>query len=1131
MKSNFLQQLFTLMKYSLLIIIVQSISLNLLIADDVHAQKTKSIRKVSISIESAQSDLLTLLNEIEAKTDYKFAYNNSRDLERLGEIQITSDSYTVYELLREIAQQTGLDFKQVDQTINISKVRQKTVGEVEISIADEQITISGQVTDETGATLPGATIMVKSTTNGTTTDVDGNFKINASEDAVLVVTFVGYEIMEIPVNNRSVIDVQLKSDATQLEELVVVGYGSKRKADITSAVSVVDMKDMGDQPVANATQFLRGKAAGVSVAQTDGTPGKEMSIMIRGVGSLGTNQAPLFVIDGFPVGNQMGNINPDDIESITVLKDAASTAIYGARGSNGVILITTKKAKEGEVSVTASVNYGFQNIPDSKRIKMMSGTEYAQWRKEQFIAKSVLAGNGVPTIDEIPENYRYPEQTQYSTDWFDEIVNDNAAFQNYNVTLSSGKGDIKTLVSAGYLGQNGAIIKTNFERFNLRANIDGKINDFLTMGLNIVGSRSNERFINTTGRDAIIGTALWADPRFPVYNPDGSFVDYIGGDGGTFGSVNPVMELTQEKNTEHLNNLLSNAYVQVAFLNDFTFRTSFNSSLTSGRVNRWRPSTLAGSGFNQPPPRNATLSESYSNIINWSADQLLSYSKRIDDNQFDIMLGYSAQEQTFRSLSGSGTTFPDDVVQFLNNAENFSVGSDEESWSLLAYFIRANYTFKDKYLLSATFRREGSSRFGKNNLWGSFPAFSAGWRLSEESFMTNINWLSDLKLRASYGVTGNNNIGEYQNSSNLITDNYIIGGQLAPGQRLGGFVNTNLGWEQSNQVDIGMDFSVFENKLVLTVEWYKKITEDMLLSAPLPIITGFGSTLTNLGKVENKGVEVAVGYRTKVGDDLNIRADFNISFNRNKVLAINGENDEIFSYNFYGTSYRSAVGRPIGMMWGYEMIGIFDTQEQIDSSPTQDAAIPGVFIYRDRNNDGEITYGNTSPDMGEMGNPHPDFIAGLTLGADYKGFDFNILFTGAYDYDIARQIEKTTLNMDGVFNILAEAKNRWKSAEDPGNGWIPTSSHWKWQRETNSRYVSDGSHVWLRNITIGYTLPSDLPVLGGTRVFANGDNLALMTNYPGSNVDIDRDEGRNLGNDDEAYPIPRIFTFGASIKF
>ncbi len=1131
MKSNYLRQLYALMKYSILIIIVQSMTLNLLLADKVHAQNAKSIRKVSISIESTQNDLYSLLEEIESKTDYKFAYNNTSDFEKLGDIQITSDNTTVFEVLEEIAKQTGLDFKQVDKTINISPARSKSRGEVEINVAVEQQTITGKVTDETGAALPGATIVVKSTTNGTTTNVDGTFRIDAPADATLVVTFVGYEVQEIPVNNRSVIDVQLSEDATKLEELVVMGYGSKRKGDITSAVSVVDMKDMGDQPVANGTQFLRGKAAGVTVAQTDGTPGQEMSIMIRGVGSLGTNQAPLFVIDGFPVGNQMGNINPDDIESITVLKDAASTAIYGARGSNGVVLVTTKRAKEGEVSVIAAINYGFQNIPESKRIKMMSGQQYAQWRKEQFIDKSILAGNGVPTIDQIPENYRFPEQTQYSTDWFDEITNDNAAFQNYNVTLSSGKGDVKTLVSAGYLSQEGAIIKTNFERYNLRANIDGKVNEFLSMGLNVVGSRSNERFIGSTGRSAIIGKALWADPRYPVYNPDGSFLDYIGGDGGTFGSTNPVMQLHQEKNTEHINNLLSNAYVELSFLEDFKFRTSYNVSLTNGRVNRWRPSTLAGNGFNQPPPRNATLSETYREVINWSADQLLSYSKKIDAHQFDIMLGYSAQEQTFRSLSGSGNTFPDDIVQFLNNAENVNVESDEESWSLLAYFVRANYSFKDKYLFSATFRREGSSRFGKNNLWGNFPAFSAGWRLSEESFLTDISWVSDLKLRASYGVTGNNNIGEYQNSSNLITDNYIIGGQLAPGQRLGGFVNANLGWEQSNQIDIGMDFSAFEGKLNLTVEWYNKITEDMLLSAPLPIITGFGSTLTNLGKVENKGVEVAVGYRTNVGNDLNVRADFNISFNRNKVLAINGENDEIINNSFYGQAYRSAVGRPIGMMWGYDMIGIFADQAEVDALPFQDGAIPGTFIYRDRNGDGEITYGNTSPDMGEIGNPHPDFIAGLTLGADYKGFDLNILFTGAYDYDISRQIEKTTLNMDGVFNILAEAVNRWKSPEDQGNGWIPTSSTWKWQRETSSRYVSDGSHVWLRNITIGYTLPNNLPVMGGTRFYANADNLALWTNYPGSNVDVDRGEGRSLGTDDEAYPVPRIFTFGATINF
>ncbi|MEQ6119604.1 TonB-dependent receptor [Reichenbachiella sp. MALMAid0571] len=1131
MKSNLLQQLFTLMKYSLLIIIIQTISLNLLLADIVNAQKAQSIREVSISLESSQTKLFAILREIESKTDYKFAYNG-KDLKKLNYINTSKDKTSVYEILYEIARQTGLDFKQVNQTINVSQSKKKNGGEVKIKTAIEPIKLTGVITDEMGEPMIGVTVRVQGSNTGMITDVNGKYSIEADTDAILLFSFVGYITEQIPVGNRTVIDVQMRLDAQQLEELVVVGYGSKRKADITSAVSVVDMKDMGNQPASNAARFLRGKAAGVVVTQGSGTPGQEMSVMIRGVSSLGTDQRPLYVVDGFPVGNEMGkNLNPNDIESISVLKDAASTAIYGARGSNGVVLITTKRAKEGEVSITASANYGFQNIPDSRRVKMMSGPEYAQWRKEQFIEKSILAGNGVPSIDDIPENYRYPEQTKYSTDWFDEIMNHNAAFENYNVTLSSGKGDVKSLVSVSYLNQEGAVIKTNFERFNIRANIDGKINNFISMGLNIVGSHSNERFANTTNRDAIIGKALWADPREPVFNEDGSWNDYIGGNGGTFGSANPVMELHQTKNTQGRSNLTSNGYMQITFLKDFKFRTSVNTSITNFKRNEFRPSTLAGTGFDQAPPRNATLAESYTNWINVSADQLLSYSKSIENHQFDVMLGYTSQEQTDRSLSGTGNTFPDDEIRFLDNAENTTTSSSESSWSLLAYFARLNYSYKGKYLMSASYRREGSSRFGKNNLWGTFPAVSVGWRLSEEAFMSDLSFLSDLKLRASFGVTGNNNIGEYNNSSNLSTEGYIIGGQYASGQKLSGFVNTNLGWEQSDQLDIGLDLMAFDNKLSFTAELYKKITNDMLLSAPLPIITGFSSTLTNLGKVENKGLELAIGYRTNVGQDLRLRGDFNIAFNKNKVLEINGDNDELWTGGFYGTYNRSTVGRPIGVFVGYQMLGIFNTQAEIDASPVQDGAIPGVYKYADINNDGIISYSNTGGDMVEIGNPHPDFTWGLTLGADYKGFDLNVLFTGAQDYDISRQIEKTTLNMDGVFNILAEAKNRWKSAEDPGNGWIPTSSHWKWERETNSRYIYDASHMWVKSITLGYTLPSTTPVLAGTRFYFNIDNLLIVTNYPGNNVDIDRSDGRSFGDDDEAYPVPRIVTLGASIRF
>lgn len=987
-------------------------------------------------------------------------------------------------------------------------------------------TVSGKVTSaEDGASIPGVNVLVKNTSTGTVTDVNGDYTISVEDDATLVFSSIGYTTQEVAVGDRSVIDLVLVADIQSLSEVVVIGYGSQRRADITSAVSVVDIENIKDRPIANLTNLLQGQAPGVVVKQTTGTPGQELEVNIRGISSLGAGSNPLYVIDGFPVGTSAGqNINPADIESITVLKDAASTAIYGARGSNGVILITTKSAKEGEVNLTFNAIYGVQNIPDSRRTKMMNGVEFAQFKQESFMDKIRYFEGREPSIEEVPIDYRYPEQTQYSTNWLDEILNQNARFQNYNVTLGAGKGPIKSLISVGYLNQEGAVIETGFERFNVRANLNGDINKNISMGWNIVGSFSKEQYAQTTGRDAIIGSALWADPREPVYNEDGTFNDYIGGHDGIFGTSNPVQELMEMERNRNTTNVLTNGYLEFSFLKDFKFRSSVNAGIINLRQKEFRPSFLAGRGFNNPPPREAYQDELYSEAINVSADQVLTYTKDLGDHHISAMAGYSAQEETVRGITASGDEYPNDIVRFLDAAVRVDAGSSEESWSLLAYIGRFNYSYQDKYLLSATYRREGSSRFGANNKWGNFPAVSVGWRLSEESFIQDNAWITDLKLRGSWGVTGNNNIGNYRSLSTLNASNYILGGNFASGQVLSSFANADLGWEQSNQVNIGMDLALLENRLVFTAEYYKKITNDMLLPIEIPVISGFQSTFSNIGKVENKGLEFALGYRTSV-NDINIHTDFNIAFNRNKVLEILGENDEIRNGGFYSTYNVSVPGRPIGMIHGFRMLGIFNTEAEIAEAPTQDGAIPGVYRYEDTNGDGVISY--DTEDMVEIGNPHPKFVWGFTLGGDYKRFDVNILFTGAQDFDLFRNIEATTLNMDGVFNILQSGKNRWRSAENPGNGIAPTSNTWKWQRESNSRYVYDGSHAWVKNVTLGYTLPN----MNNTRVYFSADNLLLISDYPGNNPEVNQRGGINPGFDDETYPVPRTFSLGAKINF
>lgn len=1116
-----------LMLYSILI---QPFLIDMLYATDGHGQDDQSVYDIHISLSKENYQLAEVLKEIEEKTGFLFTYDDSK-VSLSSNVWLGKNEGSVGDILMELSKLESIKFKRIGRNIHISR---KTDAETTIIeqavVVQPMLLVEGKVTSSTdGGELPGVNVLVKGSSTGTVTDIDGRYTINVPDaNDTLIFSSIGYTAQEVAVNGRTVVDIALREDIQSLSEVVVVGYGSQRKADITSAVSVVSMENIGNIPITNASRFLQGQAAGVLVRQNTGRPGEELEVQVRGLGSLGAGSKPLYVIDGFPIGTSVGqHLNPNDIESMTVLKDAASTAIYGARGSNGVILITTKSAKAGEVNINFTANYGVSNIPDSRRTKMMNGVEFAQFKKESFMDRIRYFEGREPALEEVPEEFRYPEQTQYSTDWFEELTNTNAAFQNYNVTLSAGKGDVRTLLSVGYLNQQGTVINTNFERFNIRANIEGKVNDFIRVGWNIAGSRTDDLFAETTGRDALIGRALWLDPRYPVYNADGSYNDYIGGTNGVFGSANIIQEMNEMERNRDATNVLTNGFLEFSFLKDFKFRTAVNANLTYEKYKAFRPSTIAGTGFNQPPPREATLFESSAETINIAADQLLSYSKELGNHRLEAMAGYSAQEETWKFLSGSGNEFPNDIVRYLNSAIRVGAGSSETSWSLLAYFGRVNYSFKDKYLLSASYRREGSSRFGANNKWGNFPAVSLGWRLSEESFMPSTDWLTDLKLRASYGVTGNNDIGNYVSLANLVETNYILGGNIANGQTIATFPNANLGWEQSNQIDIGIDLALFQNKLIFTGEYYERITNDMLLPIEIPVVSGFQSTFDNIGKVENKGIELALDYRTSI-NQLNLRSNFNISFNRNQVLEIFGENDAIWNGGFYGTYNVSRPGRPIGMLTGFKMAGIFNTEEEIDAWPTQDGAIPGTYKYLDTNGDGVITYDQL--DMVEIGNPHPDFIWGLTLAGDFKGFDLNILFTGAQNYDIYRNIEATTLNMDGVFNILAEGKNRWRSAENPGNGWIATTNTWKWQRESNSRYIYDASHLWMKNVSLGYTL-SPASFLPGARFYFSAENLVLLTNYPGNNPEVNQAGGTNPGRDDETYPVPRVFTLGTNIRF
>ncbi|WP_084439375.1 SusC/RagA family TonB-linked outer membrane protein [Dyadobacter alkalitolerans] len=1028
-------------------------------------------------------------------------------------------------------------------------------------VADRSI--KGKVADDKGLGLPGVSVILKGSSTGTVTDSEGSYSLNIPEtgENVLVFSFVGYVPKEIIVGNQSAVDVELLVDTKALEEVVVVGYGTQRKRDITSAVSVISMEDIGEVPKSNVTRMLQGQAPGVIIKQKSGTPGQQFEVKVRGISSLGAGSDPLYVIDGFPVGISAGqNLNPNDIETISILKDAAATAIYGARGSNGVVLITTKSAKDGKTNLNISVDYGIQNVPESRKTKVLNGQDFAQFKREVFIGRYVLANKKQPEESEIPIDFRNPADTKYSTNWFDLILHNNAPYKDINLTLSSGKGPIKSVVSAGYYKEDGALQYTGYDRASLRTNLAGEVNKFITIGMNIAGSYSRSSLSSTDGRNAQVGLTLIADPRYPAYDEKGELIPYYNGVGDIFGFPNPLYMLKNINRNRNIADVLASGYVELNIAKGLKFRSSVNAKINYNTYKEYIPSTIGlpvQTGTNGAPPRLATERDDAEELKNYATDQVLTYTPTLGkDHSMEATVGYSAQQEVVKGLYGSGNTFPDDLTPFLGSATIRSSNSMERKWTMLAYIARLNYAFRDKYLFSATFRREGSSRFSEGHKFGNFPAASVGWRISEESFIPKTPWLTELKLRASWGMTGNNTYrvsannnfgvgqnagddGNYESLSFLGVNNYILGNTLASGKTVTRFANPELTWETSNQLDIGLDLATFDNKLVFTVEYYKKITDDMLLGYSIPAVSGFTSTLKNLGKVENQGIEVAANYRIKVGQ-VNLRTNANITFNRNKVLAIRGQNDFILQGSQYGGYNIQQVGRPIGMIFGYRKLGIFNTQAEIDAAPLQEGAVPGAMIFADLHGaadggpDGIVSY--DTKDMTEIGNPNPKFNWAWTVGADYKRFDVSVLLMGAYKYDIYRNIEASTMNMDGVFNVLEKAKDRWRSPENPGSNPGAKNSqggtdYFKWSRESSERYVYDGTHMWIKNVTIGYTLPKLNGILSDARIFVNAANLLLITKYPGNNPDAGVRGGTELNNDDESYPVPRTFSAGLKVNF
>lgn len=1008
-------------------------------------------------------------------------------------------------------------------------------------VAQSATIVSGRVTDETGQALPGVTVLVKGTQNGTTTSADGAYRLSVpAANATLVASYVGYLSQEVAVNNRSTIDVRLVPGDKTLNEVVVVGYGTQEKKDLTGAIASVSSKDIQKLPVSGVDQALQGQVAGLQISQSNGAPGANTNILIRGIGSISGGNEPLFVIDGYPVtnsgiGNPLNTINPNDIESIDVLKDASSTAIYGSRGSNGVIMITTKRGKAGKTRIEVDAYTGFQQV--AKKLDLLDIPDFVQFIKEgrnngyldNNPAGKITDPNNVrPNSFQIPSIIQGDISQLPNTDWQDAIFR-TAPIQNYQVSASGGNENIRYSVSGGYFSQKGIVISSGLERYSFRMNLDGKLSNRLNVGVTMLPSFTKQDDVSAIGHSggAVVQAALSLPPYFPVYNPDGSyFVTYRPTEGDT-SYPNPVQLANELKIDGSQFRFFGNAYAEVSILAGLKFRTTIGTDLNYTKNRRFQPNTI--DPINILTNAVATNTEA----TNWLNENTFSYKKRLGDHSVDAVVGFTAQKAYTNEFRGQASNFPDNLIESVNGG---TINAGYESitiQTLLSYLARVNYSFKDKYLVTGTVRRDGSSRFGADNRWGTFPSASVGWRVSEEGFMKGVSFVSDLKLRASYGLTGNNDIGDYRAIGLLQNANYITGNALTPGLGRATFTNTLLGWESMKQLDLGLDFNMLNNRIAITADYYDKRNTDMLFTIQTPAATGLTSAVVNLGEVQNRGFELALTSRNTV-KEFKWTTSANVTVNRNEVLAMSADAERIFSTSQARTAYAvTQVGDPIGSFFGRRVIGVFQTNEEATAYGKQPFAKAGDFKWEDINNDGRID----DNDRTVIGSPHPKFFFGFNNNFSYKGFALDVLTNGM----VGQKIYNSTfsINNSGVQNQIQEVfDNRWVSTSQPGNGLYGRSI--RGGRNNNpifsDAYLFDGSFLRIRNVTLSYNLPSSLINrlgVGSARLYATGTNLFTFTSYNGYDPEVSGsgDDLRAAGLDFGTYPQARTITFGINLGF
>jgi len=1008
--------------------------------------------------------------------------------------------------------------------------------------------VTGTVTGEGGIPLSNVSVGIKGSAALTFTNKQGKYSVSVpAESTTLVFTSVGYAPQERKVGADRLINITLVTQASGMDQVVVIGYGTVKKRDLTGSVASIKGTELQDIPVVSIDQAMHGRLAGVQVTILSGAPGGGISIRVRGGTSVSAGMEPLYVIDGIPyysdqtyvATDPLSTINPGDIESLEVLKDASATAIYGSRGANGVVLVTTKRGKEGRMNVNLNIKSGIQQR--TKKLDLLNAAEWWKVANIGYAFSSQFAAIAKPVKDSTL-NYT-------NTDWQDQVFQ-TAPVQSYDLSVTGGNKQTTYAVSLGYLDQQGIVIGSNFKRVSARLNVDSRINDYVTVGSTVTATSATRNFIPN-----VLANAIAMVPYMPVFDKNGNYAflrDY-----SNFGTttVNPVALARGSTNITNSDRVMGTAYLNVSFLHDFNFRVSGSGDLNDINNPSYTPSTVeTGRSVS------GIATTSTSRLVTLLQESILTYKKQFGSNhRFDALAGFSSQSNVTSTTASSSQGFLTDFFQ-ANNVGSAtkvnSIGSGKTSYAMNSFISRANYSFLDRYLFTATFRADGSSRFGANDKWGYFPSGALAWRVSDEKFLRGNRVVSSLKVRASYGATGNQEIGLYKSLQTISSSQVSLSDATTTvGYYTSSLGYPNLSWEKTDQLDLGADLSLF-NRVNVVLDFYNKNTTGVLFNVTAPTSTGFGSYLRNAGSVNNKGVELNVSAPVINEKDLRWDVSFNISKNVNKVTSLGGS-DQILVALSQGNSLVQK-GKPLGVFYGYISDGTFKNQQDVDNTPWAVAAAqqPGQTKLKDiasvdsKGNivpvpDGQIT----AADQTIIGDPNPKFIYGLSSSVKWRAFDFNLSLYGSYGNDIFDVILREAEHFSGNKNALKMVLNSSIPASISPDGAahitnipIPTftfTGESKFGGGSYSINVENGSYLRMSDITVGYTLPLKSSVyIRRVRAFITVTNLFTVTKYTGYDPDVSNQYGRDpnypsvgMGYDADPYPAARSFTAGVNFNF